>query len=148
MILHLFDLHLRVMSELIDTVDGDNAASLGNESLAEMERRHKAETRKLEGEIRALLKTAKKSTKAQIETQIIRMQYELKGRHAEEIEECEARGGTLFYCALISNIWHESRCLNRNIVLQVQKKQKLYLKTHLLKSKKMMRLRSRKLTKR
>jgi len=81
------------MSELIDTVDGDNTVPPGNESLAEMERRHKAETRKLEGEIRALQKTAKKSTKALIETQIIRMQYDLKGRHAEEIEECEARGG-------------------------------------------------------
>lgn len=83
-----------MMSELLDNEDRGDIIPSGSESLAEMERRHKAETRKLEGEVRALRKTAKKSTKAEIETQIIRMEYELKGRHAEELEECEARGGT------------------------------------------------------
>lgn len=81
------------MSECEKENQDDSVPSVYDESFAEMERRHKAETRKLEGEIRALQKTAKKSTKAQIETQILRMQYELKGRHAEEIEECESRGG-------------------------------------------------------
>lgn len=81
------------MSDIVDAVDGDDSPTHGQESFAEMERRHKAEIRKLDGEVRALLKTAKKSTKTQIETQILRMQYDLKGRHQEEIEELESRPG-------------------------------------------------------
>lgn len=81
------------MLEDIDAVEGGDSPARGQESLPEMERRHKAETRKLEGEVRALLKTAKKSTKAQIETQILRMQYDLKGRHQEEMDELENRSG-------------------------------------------------------
>lgn len=84
------------MAELLDNEVRGDFVPPGSESLTEMERRHKAETRKLEGEVRALRKTAKKSTKAEIETQIIRMEYELKGRHAEELEECESRGGTSY----------------------------------------------------
>jgi len=64
-----------------------------HETQAEMERRHKAEVRQLEGEIRAMLKAAKKSTKAQVETEALRKQYELKARHKEEEEELEAITG-------------------------------------------------------
>jgi len=92
------------MSEIVDAMEGGDSSAYGQESFAEMERRHKAETRKLEGEVRALLKTAKKSTKAQIETQILRLQYDLKGKHQEEIDEMESRTGSLRsrYSAAIS----------------------------------------------
>jgi heme-binding NEAT domain protein len=39
------------------------------------------------------MKTAKKSIKAQIETQIIQMQYDMKARHQEELDTWEAQGG-------------------------------------------------------
>lgn len=79
------------MSEVVLSVKDE--CSVERETLAELEKRHKAEVRKLEGEVRALLKTAKKSTKVQIETQIIRMQYDLKERHQEEYEALESAGG-------------------------------------------------------
>lgn len=80
------------MSELVSAADLEQAPAPTMETMAELERRHKAEVRKLEGEVRALLKTAKKSTKAQIETQIIRMQYELKERHQDEYDALESAG--------------------------------------------------------
>lgn len=81
------------MSEIADAMLEDSCSTRGQESLVDMERRHKAETRKLEGEVRALLKTAKKSNRAQIETQVLRMQYDLKGKHQEELEELENSSG-------------------------------------------------------
>jgi murein L,D-transpeptidase YcbB/YkuD len=73
-------------------VDNDGSKPV-TETLEEIERRQKAEVRKLEGESRALMKTAKKSTKAQIEAQIIQMQYDMKARHQEEMDAWEALGG-------------------------------------------------------
>ena len=69
------------------------------ETYAEMERRHKAEIRKLEGEVRALLKTAKKGNKAQIEAQTIQMQYDLKAKHQQEEDDMDASGGKLRECS-------------------------------------------------
>lgn len=80
------------MSELSEELANVNDGQLG-ESLAAMERRHKVEIRKLEGETRALLKTAKKSNRAVIEAQVIQMQYDLKERHKQERDELEALGG-------------------------------------------------------
>jgi poly-D-alanine transfer protein DltD len=80
------------MEERGINVDNGEPAPV-TETLEEIERRHKAEMRKLEGETRALMKTAKKSTKAQIETQIIQMQYDMKARHQEEMDAWEASGG-------------------------------------------------------
>ena len=51
-----------------------------------MEKRHKQEIRDLEGKVRALLKTAKKSTKAAVEAEAIQMGYDLKTRQKEEYE--------------------------------------------------------------
>jgi hypothetical protein len=83
---------------MCDFVESEHVEdTVGDESLEDVERRHKSEVRKLEGEVRALLKTAKKSTKAQIETQIIRMQYDLKGRHQEELDAIESRIGISLY---------------------------------------------------
>lgn len=84
-------LNIQTMSSL---VDAEEELPKSVETLAELERRHKAEIRKLEGETRALLKTAKKSNRAQIEAQIIQMQYDLKSRHNEEIDALESSGGT------------------------------------------------------
>jgi uncharacterized protein YfcZ (UPF0381/DUF406 family) len=67
----------------------------GAETLEEMERRHKAEVRELEGKVRALLKTAKKSNKGAIEAQAIQMEYDLKARHREEMDSLEEQIGKL-----------------------------------------------------
>lgn len=61
----------------------------GGETLDEMNSRHKKETREVEGKIRALLKTAKKSNRAQIETEAIKMEYDLKQRHRDEMDILE-----------------------------------------------------------
>jgi hypothetical protein len=63
------------------------------ENLEDMERRHKAEKRELDGKIRALMKTAKKSTRAAIEAHAIQMEYDLKARHSEEEDDLEAKIG-------------------------------------------------------
>jgi hypothetical protein len=80
------------MSEMVD--DSDLLVNQhSDETLADMERRHKAEVRKLEGETRALMKTAKKSNRAVIEAQVIQMQYDLKEKHQNEFDAFEAAGG-------------------------------------------------------
>ena len=56
------------------------------ESMDLIEKRHKQEVRDLEGKVRALMKTAKKSNRAAIETEAIQMGYDLKARHLEELE--------------------------------------------------------------
>ena len=56
------------------------------EKIDSMEKRHKQEIRDLEGKVRALLKTAKKSTKAAVEAEAIQMGYDLKTRQKEEYE--------------------------------------------------------------
>lgn len=83
------------MSDLFNAADAEQSPAATMETMAELERRHKSEVRKLEGEVRALVKTAKKSTKAQIETQIIRMQYELKERHQDEYDALESAAGSV-----------------------------------------------------
>lgn len=55
----------------------------------EMNRQHKIEKRELEGKIRALTKTIKKSNRSQIETQIIQLEYALKEKHMTESNELE-----------------------------------------------------------
>lgn len=57
-----------------------------------MERRHQKEKEDLEAIIKVMLKGAKKSNKAQIEAQTIQMQYDLRARHNEEIDEMESSG--------------------------------------------------------
>ena len=56
------------------------------ESLDSLEKRHKQEIRELDGKIRALLKSAKKSTKAVIEAEAIQMGYDLKAKQSEEYD--------------------------------------------------------------
>ena len=63
------------------------------ETLEDLERRHKQEVRDLEGKVRALLKTAKKSTKAVVEAEAIQMQFDLKARHNEEYDALVDMGG-------------------------------------------------------
>lgn len=56
----------------------------------EMTSRHKSELRDLEGKVRALLKTAKKSNKSEIEAEAIRMGYDLKAKQTAEWDSlCE-----------------------------------------------------------
>jgi len=56
------------------------------ETHEDMERRHKKELRELEGEVRALLKGAKKAQKAELEAKALQREYDLKARHREEEE--------------------------------------------------------------
>ena len=63
------------------------------EVASQMEMRHKQEMRELEGKIRALMKTAKKSNRAVVEAEAIRMGYDLKAKHAEEYDLLLIEGG-------------------------------------------------------
>lgn len=63
------------------------------EGVSQMEVRHKQEMRELEGKVRALLKTAKKSNRAVVEAEAIRMGYDLKAKHAEEFDSLPIEGG-------------------------------------------------------
>ena len=63
------------------------------EGVSQMEVRHKQETRELEGKVRALLKTAKKSNRAVVEAEAIRMGYDLKAKHTEEVDSLPIEGG-------------------------------------------------------
>ena len=58
-----------------------------------MEMRHKQEVRELEGKVRALMKTAKKSNRAVVEAEAIRMGYDLKAKHAEEYDSIPIEDG-------------------------------------------------------
>ena len=59
------------------------------ETMDGLERRHKRELRELEGEVRAMLKGAKKSQKAELESKAIQMEFDLKAKHREEEEALE-----------------------------------------------------------
>lgn len=72
------------------------------ESLAEIETRHERELEELAERVKQMLKGAKKSTRAQVEAEVIQLQFDLKARHREELEEAEERGlseGEIF-CSL------------------------------------------------
>ena len=62
------------------------------ESIAEIEERHEQELKELREKVKAMLKGAKKSAKAQIEAEAIQMEFDLKAKHREELEEAEERG--------------------------------------------------------
>ena len=63
------------------------------EGASQMEMRHKQEVRELEGKVRALMKTAKKSNRAVVEAEAIRMGYDLKAKHAEEYDSIPIEDG-------------------------------------------------------
>lgn len=63
------------------------------ENIAALEKRHKQEVRDLEGKVRALLKTAKKATKAVVEAEAIQMGYDLKAKQNEEYELASSMEG-------------------------------------------------------
>ena len=56
------------------------------ETLSQMEARHLQETKVLEATAANLLKASKKSTRSQVEAQIIQMQYDLRAKHRDEEE--------------------------------------------------------------
>ena len=58
-----------------------------------VKKRHNKEARELEGKIRALLKTVKKTNKTQIEAQVVQMENDLKTKHNEENESMEKKFG-------------------------------------------------------
>lgn len=60
------------------------------ETVEMMESRHKKETEELAEKAAALRKSAKKNTKAQIESQIIQMEFDLKAKHYNEEEDLES----------------------------------------------------------
>lgn len=70
----------------IEECEASEAAENMAEDMELMEKRHKQELRELEGKVRALLKTAKKSNKAVIEAEAIQMGFDLKARHREELD--------------------------------------------------------------
>eukprot|EP01038_Epipyxis_sp_PR26KG_P016265 gene16265-22153_t len=58
-----------------------------------LESRHKIEVIELDDRIRTLLKTVKKSNRVEVEAQTIRLRYDLKEKHQEEIDELESELG-------------------------------------------------------
>jgi Skp family chaperone for outer membrane proteins len=62
------------------------------ESIAEIERRHEQERKELQEKVKGMLKGAKKSQKAQLEAEAIQLEFDLKAKHREEIEEAEEKG--------------------------------------------------------
>lgn len=67
----------------------DASSASTPESLEDMERRHKLEQRELEGKIRAMVKGAKKSQKAELDFKATQMEFDLKARQREEELELE-----------------------------------------------------------
>lgn len=59
-----------------------------------LETKQDQEKEELDIKIKALLKAAKKSNKAQVEAECIQMQYDLKAKHRDELEELEERLGS------------------------------------------------------
>ncbi len=57
-----------------------------------MEERHDREIIELRESIKKMLKGAKKNTLAQLEAQAIQMEFDLKARHRDELEELEGKG--------------------------------------------------------
>ena len=58
-----------------------------------METRHQLELQQLQETAKTMLKGAKKSAKAQLEAQIIQMEYDLKAKHREEMDALEENLG-------------------------------------------------------
>lgn len=65
------------------------------ESLDEAESRHEEELKVLRDEIRASVKAASKSKKAETEARGIQMEFDLRARQRLEIEEIEERMSVL-----------------------------------------------------
>jgi hypothetical protein len=57
-----------------------------------MEKRHERELKELSEKIKVMLKGAKKGSKAQIEAEAIQMQFDLKAKHREEMDELDEKG--------------------------------------------------------
>ncbi len=62
------------------------------ESISQLEERHDREIIELRESIKQMLKGAKKSTRAQLEAQAIQMEFDLKAKHRDELEELEGKG--------------------------------------------------------
>lgn len=74
----------------MDFFDEENIpSSVFSETLEMMEKRHNKETRDMDGKIRALLKTAKKSTRLALDLQANQMSCSLKEKHINEINDLE-----------------------------------------------------------
>lgn len=63
------------------------------ESYEELVSRHEKEASELADSIKAMLKAAKKSQRAELEAKAIQMNFDLKARHREEEEEWESNNG-------------------------------------------------------
>ncbi len=65
-------------------------------SLQKLEQRHDNELVDLREKAKAALKAAKKSEKAQVEASYIQMEFDLKAKHREEMEEFEEKHGGIY----------------------------------------------------
>jgi len=93
--------------------------------LLNIEERHEKEMKELEIKSTALLKAAKKSSKAQIEAQIIQMQYDLRAAHRDELEEFENGNEleTIDACVEIESSKKDENLKNQAAVaLEIEKK--------------------------
>ncbi len=69
-----------------------------------MEKRHQLEKLQLEETAKVMLKGAKKSAKAQIEHQIIQMQYDLKAKHMEEEDDFDNGVNSSDVCDIVETV--------------------------------------------
>ena len=77
------------MADFEEEEAGGKPAASSSETHQEVVARHKREDKELDGKIRALIKAAKKSEKAVVETQTIQMRFDLNALHNEEVERFE-----------------------------------------------------------
>jgi hypothetical protein len=65
------------------------------ESYEELLFRHENEVRELAEQIKVMLKGIKKSNRAQVEAQAVQMNFDLKARHRDEVDDWEATTGKI-----------------------------------------------------
>jgi OTU domain-containing protein 6 len=80
------------MSSFNEECPVELCASEERETWAELEMRHKKETRELEGRTRAMLKKATKGEKKKLEVEIEHMMNEMRIKHKDEEDELEEYG--------------------------------------------------------
>jgi hypothetical protein len=93
------------------TKEENTPSSVGvfTETMEVMERRHNRETRDMDGKIRALLKTAKKSTRLALDLQANQMSCNLRENQIDEINDLEeylANNGKILNISTLKKDFH------------------------------------------
>lgn len=74
--------------------------------MEELLQRHAQEVIELKETSKSLLKNAKKAEKGAVEAQVIQMEFNLKAKHRDEIEQLEEELGKLYIKSIIFDFIH------------------------------------------